>query len=217
MLKLLRHGEAVGNAEGRLLGRMNSPLSDHGRAQAVRLKEILGDTTGVTRVISSPLSRARATAEALDIGVPVDVDERWTEVDYGDFDGDRLSDVPSYVWTSWRSDPGYRPPGGETLDEMQTRVRQACEELFAEAGAGARSGDVIVVSHVSPIKAAVGWALGVGDSVAWRLWLATASLTVIGWGSDTPVLHRYNVVVGDDAHTGASTARVGSRASGSDR
>jgi len=42
------------------------------------------------------------------------------------------------------------------------------------------------------IKAAVAWALGVGDEVAWRLHLATASVTRIGWGAGGPVLHRFN-------------------------
>jgi broad specificity phosphatase PhoE len=72
-------------------------------------------------------------------------------------------------------------------------VRSACEELFAVEGEGARaSGAVVVVSHVSPIKAATCWALGLGDQGAWRLYLATASITRIAWGTDGPVLHRYN-------------------------
>ena len=202
MLILLRHGEAVGNAEGRLLGRIDSPLTGHGRRQAARLGELLGPgsfVSSVSRLISSPLDRARSTAAALGLGVPVEVDERWVEVDYGKFDGEKLTDVPAEVWRAWRADPGYRPPGGETLSEMGARVRMACDELFRSDGEGARAqSDVVVVSHVSPIKAAVGWAIGAGDEVAWRLWLATASMTVIGWGQGTPVLHRYNVSVPDD-------------------
>ena len=66
-------------------------------------------------------------------------------------------------------------------------------ELFARPGSGARAdGDVVVVSHVSPIKAAVAWALGAGDDVAWRLHLSTASLTRVAWGVDGPVLHSFN-------------------------
>ena len=63
----------------------------------------------------------------------------------------------------------------------------ACEELFAADGAGARrrDGDVVVVSHVSPIKAAVAWALGTAD-LYWRLHLRTASVTRIGWSRDAP-------------------------------
>ncbi len=50
----------------------------------------------------------------------------------------------------------------------------------------------MVVSHVSPIKAATCWALGLGDQGAWRLYLATGSVTRIGWGVDGPVLNRFN-------------------------
>jgi broad specificity phosphatase PhoE len=73
------------------------------------------------------------------------------------------------------------------------RVRRACEELFAD-GAEARSekGHVLVVSHVSPIKAAVAWALGTDDGLAWRLHLGTGSLTRIGWGGSGPLLEQYN-------------------------
>lgn len=190
MLILVRHGESTGNAEGLLLGRKDVPLTDRGLAQARALAPAV---VGATRLISSPLSRARDTAEALGTGLEVEVDERWVEVDYGEFDGQPLGAVPAEVWRRWRSDPDYRPPGGETLSETGIRVRQACEELFAHEGVGARGpGAVVVVSHVSPIKAATCWALGLGDQGAWRLYLATASVTRLRWGTDEPVLDRFN-------------------------
>lgn len=190
MLILARHGESTGNAEGLLLGRIDAPLTERGLAQARSLGPAV---KGVTRVVSSPLSRALATAEALGTGLPVEVDERWVEVDYGEFDGRPLGSVPDEVWAEWRTDPGYRPPGGESLREAGTRVRAACEELFAAEGAGARdSGAVVVVSHVSPIKLAACWALGLDEVGTWRLYLATASITRITWGSDGPVLNRFN-------------------------
>lgn len=191
MLVLIRHGETEANARRLLLGRAESPLTEQGRAQARQLAPMLGP---VRRLVSSPLTRARETAAALGLPVPLEVDDRWVEVDYGDYDLQPLGEVPAEVWRQWRHDPAYRPPGGETLAEMGRRVRSACEELFAEDGDGARAeGDVVVVSHVSPIKAAVSWALDADDTLAWRLQLATASITVIGWGAGGPVLHRYNV------------------------
>jgi broad specificity phosphatase PhoE len=130
------------------------------------------------------------------VDVPVEVDERWIEVDYGEFDGQALGSVPAEVWRHWRSDPSYRPPGGESLAEVGARVRAACEALFATDGEGARGeSDVVVVSHVSPIKAAVAWALATGDEVAWRLYLAPGSITRISWGVDAPILQSYNEVV----------------------
>ena len=190
MLILVRHGESTGNADRLLLGRIDAPLTDRGLAQAETVGPLV---SGATRVISSSLQRARRTAEALGTGVPVEIDDRWIEVDYGDFDGRPLTSVPDEVWARWRTDPDFRPPGGETLREAGTRVRAACEELFAVEGDGARGpGAVVVVSHVSPIKAATCWALGLGDEGAWRLYLATASVTRITWGTSGPVLARFN-------------------------
>ena len=136
MLILIRHGESTGNAAGLLMGRIDAPLTERGLAQAKTLGVSL---SGVTRVISSPLERARDTAAALDLGLPIEIDERWVELDYGEFDGQPLGSVPSEVWKRWRSDPHYRPPGGETLAEAGIRVRSACDQLFTgseSTGAG---------------------------------------------------------------------------------
>jgi broad specificity phosphatase PhoE len=103
--------------------------------------------------------------------------------------------VPAEVWQRWYTDRHFRPEGGETLAEVDARVIVACRALFAEDGAGARrrDGDVVVVSHVTPIKAAVAWALGTFD-LYWRLHLRTASVTRIGWSRDAPILHSFNEV-----------------------
>jgi broad specificity phosphatase PhoE len=93
------------------------------------------------------------------------------------------------------------PPGGESLASAGLRVREACEELFvAPDGAARGDGVVVVVSHVSPIKAAACWSLGMGDEGAWRLYLANASATRITWGATGPVLAGFN-------HTPWSTGR----------
>ena len=65
------------------------------------------------------------------------------------------------------------PAGGESLRGLGARVREACGELVGRAR---RTGDVIVVSHVSPIKAAVAWALAADDLIAWRMFVQLASL-----------------------------------------
>jgi broad specificity phosphatase PhoE len=197
VLILVRHGESTANAEGRLLGHLDAPLTPRGLAQARALAPFV---TGAVRLISSPLGRAVDTARALGTGLDVEIDERWVEVDYGDLDGTVLGDVPADVWTRWRTDPDFRPPGGESLAQAGARVRDACLELFAEEGAGARAdGHVVVVSHVSPIKAATCWALGLGDAGAWRLYLSTGSVTSISWGTVGPVLNRFNETPGAPA------------------
>lgn len=196
MLVLIRHGQSQGNAEGRLLGHLDSPLTPTGVGQAEALAAVLAPlVAGASRILSSPLGRARATAAAVARRAPVEVDQRWVEVDYGEYDGALLGEVPRQVWSQWRADAGFTPPGGESLATLGRRVRPACEELF-DGGAGpAVEGDVVVVSHVSPIKAAVAWALDAPDTVAWRLRLSTASVTTIAWGAAGPLLQRFNWTV----------------------
>ena len=203
MLILVRHGESVANAQGLLLGRTDAELTDTGRHQVAAARRLLGAPVAAVR--TSPLRRARDTADLLALGPRPVVDERWVEVDYGELELQPLGDIPAEVWTRWMNDRHFRPEGGETLAEVDTRVAEACEELFATDGAGARGdGDVVVVSHVTPIKAAVAWALGTTD-LYWRLHLRTASVTRIGWNRPrgTPILHGFNEValapVGDRA------------------
>jgi broad specificity phosphatase PhoE len=178
MIVLLRHGRTEANARGLLLGRADPALDDVGRGQARAAAAVLAETASVGRIVSSPLARCRATAEIVagTVGVPVEVDERWVELDYGELDGTPVADVPPSTWTEWQGDVDWAPPGGESHAALGQRVRAACDEL---AGGEAGGGDVVVVSHVSPIKAAVAWALAVGDEVAWHLFLAPGSITRI--------------------------------------
>lgn len=183
MLILLRHGQTATNAQGRLLGRADPELTALGLDQARAAAVAIGD---VTRVITSPLRRARATAECL--GAPVEVDDRWIELDYGEYDGKPFAEVPADVWSRWRADPDFVPPGGESLTALGARVRAACAELSESA----LDADVVVVSHVSPIKAAVAWALAVGDEIAWRMFLDVAAITRIAVGPRGPSLRSFN-------------------------
>ena len=171
MLILLRHGRTAANARGLLQGRVDLDLDELGRRQAAAAAAWIGD---VDQVISSPLRRARQTADAL--GQPVEIDERFIELDYGEWEERPVRDVPADVWAEWRSDLDFRPPGGETLNELGARVRDALEDVAASAG----DRTVVVVSHVSPIKAGVAWALGVDDTTTWRTTLGQAAICRIG-------------------------------------
>lgn len=193
MLILVRHGESSANAQGLLLGRTDAALTESGRAQAAAARTLIAGPVAEAR--TSPLRRASDTAELLGLEVPVTVDEDWVEVDYGEFECRPLGDIPAEVWQRWQRDRSFRPAGGETLREVDERVGAACETLFRSGGAGARrdDGDVVIVSHVTPIKAAVAWALGAPD-LYWRLHLRTGSVTRIGWNRDAPILHGFNEV-----------------------
>ena len=192
MLLIVRHGQTAANAAGQLLGRADVPLTGTGLLQAEALAAAIGPAD---RVVSSPLQRARQTAAAF--GRPVEIDERWTELDYGVYDERPLAEVPRELWESWRGDAEFTPPEGESLASVGRRVRAACDELAENAG----EGDVVVVSHVSPIKAAVAWALAADDGIAWRTFVAVASITRIGITDRGPILRSFNEV----AHLGQPT------------
>ena len=184
MLILVRHGRTPFNASGRLVGRLDPPLDDVGMAQAVAIGEAL---KGVDRVVSSPLLRARQTAEH--IGAPVEIEERWIEVDYGIYDGVELgTPEATELWEWWRRDTSYVPEGGESLDHMGARVAEAVVELLPDVV----DTDVAVVSHVSPIKAAVSWVLNAGVETAWRSHLDPASISRITITPRGPVLRSFN-------------------------
>ncbi len=187
MLILVRHGRTALNAAGKLQGRIDEPLDEVGEAQAAAVAAYVGP---VDELISSPLLRAQQTARAF--GMPFEVDERWIELAYGIHEGVPLSDVPSDVWNHWRVDPGYVPEGGESLRALDRRVRAAC----ADIGERARDQNVAVVSHVSPIKTAVAWALDVGIQIAWRSHLAQASVCRIDIRATGPVLYSFNEIAG---------------------
>lgn len=182
---IARHGQTSLNAEGRLAGRLDVGLTALGERQAAALAAAVHAIGHPDLVVASPLIRARETAAAIGHAT---VDERWTELDYGEFDGRLLSEVPSELWDTWRSDAGFAPPGGESLSALGRRVRESCVELAARAGRDL----VVVVTHVSPIKAAAAWALGVGDEVAWRMFVAPGSLTRIGVADGGPSLRSFN-------------------------
>ena len=191
MIWLLRHGRTEANARGLLLGRADPALDDVGREQALRAARALVGVDA-TRVVSSPLRRCRETAALVGetLGLPVVVDDRWVEMDYGELDGTPVASVPPETWAAWMADVGWTPPGGESIAVLGERVRSACDELLASSP----DDSAVVVSHVSPIKAAVAWGLGVGDEVAWRLFLAPASISCLSTARGRPALHAYNDV-----------------------
>lgn len=186
MLILVRHGQTRVNAGGLLQGRMDPSLDEIGRTQAELIGATIRARFPAAVVVSSPLVRARETAAA--ITEDVIVDKRFIELDYGDFDGKAMTDVPPETWALWRRDPHFRPPNGETLVELDLRVRPALEELAARA----QHDDVVIVSHVSPIKSAVTWALGVGPEATWRCSLDRASISVIAVSERGPALVGFN-------------------------
>jgi broad specificity phosphatase PhoE len=142
------------------------------------------------RVLTSPLLRTVETAEivAARCGLGVEVEERLVEVDYGEYDGLPFAELPTDLVHRWRTDADFAPPGGESLATVGVRIAALAAEILADLG----KAPVVAVSHVSPIKAAVCWALGLPDLASWRMRLDNASVTRLAPGPEGPVLLSFN-------------------------
>ncbi|HQL47872.1 MAG: Phosphoserine phosphatase 1 [Acidobacteria bacterium ADurb.Bin340] len=147
---LVRHGETAWNVEGRHQGRgCDIGLSEAGRSQAGALAERLAGQTW-TRTASSPLKRARETAERLLEGADTRLilDPDLEEISHGAWEGLLASEVRDRwpdLQRAWRERPDEtRLPGGETLAEVQARAWRALERLTEGLGA---TETLLVVTH----------------------------------------------------------------------
>ena len=177
-LLLVRHGESTWNAEHRLQGQADPPLSPLGREQAGALLPYLDDLPA--RALSSDLARAVQTAELLGLaGAPTD--PRWREIDVGDWTGHTLDELDPEHVAAWQRGE-HPPPSSETWPRFQARVAAAVDEL--------RSEDVVVVTHGGCIRAATAHLTGADARTLAPP--ANASLTVIEHG-DRVRLHAYGL------------------------
>lgn len=188
---LVRHGQTALSIERRFSGRSDPGLTELGQAQAAALARAPA-LAGVSRIVSSPLRRAQQTAAAIAVvlGISVQVDDGLRETDFGEWEGSTFAEVQAR-WPAeldaWLADPAVAPPGGESFVQTSARVQQARARL--QAGAG----EVIVVSHVSPIKELTREAVLAPLAALYRLHLDLASITVIDYYPDGPaVLRRFN-------------------------
>nr|WP_239028335.1 histidine phosphatase family protein [Pseudonocardia acidicola] len=139
-LILLRHGQTDYNVAGRMQGHIDSQLTDEGRTQVARAARELA-RFGADRLISSDLSRAVDTADqvAAVTGLPVKLDSRLRETHLGEWQGRTIDEIeadwPGAIAT-WRSDPTWAPPGGESRVEVVARSLPVVRELDAELAAG---------------------------------------------------------------------------------
>ena len=150
---LARHGETDWNRELRFQGRADPALNELGRRQARELADRLAGL-GVDAVYTSPLARARETAEivAERIGAPVEVDEELSEVDVGEWQGLTRAEIEERFPEAFRRwiahGPGWEQ--GETYEQMTERIGRALDRIARRHPRGT----VLVVTHGGPVRAA---------------------------------------------------------------
>lgn len=195
---LLRHGQTELSVGRRYSGRGNPPLTETGRDQAAAAARRLAKVDDIAAVVSSPLGRARETAEAVAsaLGAEAVVLDGLIETDFGAWEGLTFTEAAERdpeLHRRWLSDTSVAPPGGESFDAVHQRVRRARNELITEHGGK----DIVVVSHVTPIKMLLRMALDVGPSLLFRLHLDLASLSVAEFYPDG---HASVRLVNDTSH-----------------
>lgn len=153
-LALIRHGPTDWNAEKRLQGRADQPLSAEGETQ-VRTWRLPGELRGF-HWLSSPLIRARRTAELL--GVEAEVESAVIELDFGDWEGRRLAEIraadPQGTAANEVRGLDFRPPGGESPRDVQDRLIPVLDRL------GRAGRDTGIVTHKGVIRAILSLATG---------------------------------------------------------
>jgi probable phosphoglycerate mutase len=155
-LCLIRHGQTDWNLEGRYQGQSDVPLNKNGLAQAETLKETLKEKN-FAAIYSSDLIRAQQTAKPIAdmLGIPIQIEPRLREINQGKWEGVLVDDIRARyaeIWSKRTVDPAnVRPPGGETVREVATRVYTALDDisrLFPR-------GQLLIVSHGLSIATAI--------------------------------------------------------------
>jgi len=147
-LCLVRHGQTDWNLEGRYQGQSDVPLNENGRLQAHSLAQIL-QFHPFAAIYTSDLVRARETAEtiAVNLRLPVTIDSRLREINQGEWEGQLVDIIKARYADLWQQrsvDPAsVRPPGGETIGEVTTRVQACVEDVVQERP----NSSVLIVSH----------------------------------------------------------------------
>lgn len=193
MIILIRHGQSTTNELGLLVGRSNPPLTEYGRDQARRLIPHLID---VKEVWASPLVRALDTARLCVPTLEPVVKNSFIEVDYGSLDGRSLAGITTAQWRAFEGEHERPLLDGESLDAVDARVYAELDALFEDPESLLHRSDehLAIVSHVSPIKAAITWGLGVHGSAAWRMRVDNGSMSILATRRAEPMLIRSNVV-----------------------
>jgi broad specificity phosphatase PhoE len=183
---LVRHGETEWSRDHRHTGRTDVPLTAEGRRQAERLRDALAEWN-FTRVLSSPLSRALDTCRLAGYGDRAELSDALLEWDYGEYDGETTDRIRESRpgWNLWRDGC----PGGESVADVSARVDPLVSEVKDS------DGDVLLFAHGHVLRVLAARWVELAPEAGARLWLATATISVLGFERETAVFRRWNAPV----------------------
>ena len=180
---LVRHGETEWSTTGQHTGGTDLPLTDAGVDQGRHLTERLKELD-FALVLTSPLLRARETCRQAGLLDRAEVLEDLREWDYGQYEGRTTTDIRKLEpeWTIWTDGA----PGGETPDQVSYRADRVLERVRAA------DGDVALFSHGHMLRAVGTRWLGLPVVAGRHLLLSTASVSVLGFEREVPVIRLWN-------------------------
>ena len=185
VLYLARHGETAWSLTGQHTGLTDLPLTEHGEAAAVRLRERLQGMT-FALVSTSPLQRARRTCELAGFSDVAEVDDDLIEWNYGQYEGRRTVDIRKERpdWQLFRDGA----PGGESPKEVTLRADRVVRRVRLV------DGNVLIFSSGHFLRVLATRWIGLDPSCAGLFMLSTASLSALGCESDRskPVIRFWN-------------------------
>lgn len=183
---LVRHGETEWSRTGKHTGRTDIPLTERGREQAVAVGAALRGRR-FALVLTSPLERAAETCRLAGYGEVAERREELMEWDYGAYEGRKTVDIREERpgWTLWRDGV----TGGETAAEVGARADRVIAELRA------LTGDAAVFAHGHLLRVLAARWIGLAPWAGQLLALDPATISVVGYERETPVLRSWNVTV----------------------
>lgn len=182
LLLLVRHGQTTYNVEGRLPGQLPGiALTDEGRRQVQRAAIALSGVP-LTSVVSSPLERARETADIIARGwaLPVRLDPRLMDVDVGAWSGKKLDDLNKTdpLWKAFVERPNEPPEGVESFLEVQRRTVAVVEEIRQDPSLGRF---IVLVAHADVVKLILAHYTGLTSERARFLMIGNASISALAF------------------------------------
>jgi broad specificity phosphatase PhoE len=182
-IHLVRHGETEWARSGRHTGRTDVPLTEFGRRQAIAIRRKLAGRS-FALVLSSPLSRALETARLAGFGDRVEVDPDLREWDYGVYEGRSSAEIRESIpgWSVWT----HPIEEGETVDQVGRRADRVIERLQAT------DGDIVLFGHGHQLRILTARWLGLPPATGRAFALSTATVSVLGWERETPVIEAWN-------------------------
>ena len=194
LVYLIRHGETQWNVEDRVQGNSDSPLSPRGQAQVQRLADRMR-AEGVTRLYTSDLPRAYATAAAIaePSRLPVVVHRDLREIHLGEWEGRTPEEINRHydgAFDRWKTAPSsIAIPGSEGLPQFRQRIRQVMETLLRHTPAG----PIAVITHGGVIASLLAQLLDADfDLLLPRLRLDNGGVSIVDFNHGFHVIHTIN-------------------------